>query len=128
MIIGIGTDILQKIRIKKIFDKYGNKFIDKVLTQKEKIEFTKRENRKRKIAFLSNNFASKEAASKVLQTGLKSGITLKSIEVLRGENGAPLLSLKGKAQKKALSLGCKNLFITISDTEDHSIAFVVGES
>lgn len=128
MIIGIGTDILQKKRIKKIFDKYGNKFIDKVLTQKEKIEFTKRENRKRKIAFLSNNFASKEAASKVLQTGLKSGITLKSIEVLRGENGAPLLSLKGKAQKKALSLGCKNLFITISDTEDHSIAFVVGES
>ncbi|MFL2706068.1 MAG: holo-ACP synthase [Gammaproteobacteria bacterium] len=128
MIIGIGTDIIQKARVKEIFDKYGNKFIDKVLTQKEKIEFKKRDNRKRKIDFLSNNFASKEAASKVLQTGLKNGITLKNIEVLRGENGAPLLSLKGKAQKKALSLGCKNFFITISDTEEHSIAFVVGES
>ncbi len=128
MIIGIGTDILQKARVKKLFNKYGNKFIDKVLTHTEKIEFTKRKNRKRKIAFLSNNFASKEAASKVLQTGLKNGITLKNIEVLRGENGAPLLSLKGKAKKKALSLGCKNFFITISDSEDHSIAFVVGES
>ena len=128
MIIGIGTDILQKVRVKEIFDKYGNKFIDKVLTQKEKSEFKTRKNRKRKIAFLSNNFASKEATSKVLQTGLQKGITLKNIEVLRGEDGAPLLSLNGKAKKKALSLGCKNLFITISDTEEHSIANVVGES
>ena len=52
MIIGIGTDIIQKARVKEIFDKYGNKFIDKVLTQKEKIEFKKRDNRKRKIDFL----------------------------------------------------------------------------
>ena len=98
MIIGIGTDILQKVRVKEIFDKYGNKFIDKVLTQKEKNEFKTRKNRKRKIAFLSNNFASKEATSKVLQTGLQKGITLKDIEVLRGEDGAPLLSLNGKAK------------------------------
>ena len=50
MIIGIGTDILQKVRVKEIFDKYGNKFIDKVLTQKEKSEFKTRKNRKRNFS------------------------------------------------------------------------------
>ena len=42
-IIGLGTDIVNINRIKKIYSKYGNNFLDKILTKSEK-DFNKKKN------------------------------------------------------------------------------------
>ena len=83
--------------------------------------------KKKKVSFLSNNFACKEAVSKALGTGFSEGITLKNIEVLRESGGNPYLQLLGKAKKKAEECGFKNFTLSISDTKDHSLALVIGE-
>ena len=61
MIKGVGTDLVEKVRIRKVISRFGNKFIDKVLTENEKVEYLRYKGKEKKISFLSNNFASKEA-------------------------------------------------------------------
>ena len=127
MINGIGADLIEKERIKYLFLKYGDRFVDKILTKTERKEFDGRKGQEKKISFLSNTFACKEAVSKALETGFSSGITLKNIEVLRKDSGSPYLNLIGKAEKQALERKCLNFKLSISDTKYHSLAFVIGE-
>ena len=127
MIKGIGTDLLEKKRVEKSISKFGDKFIKKVLTEKEQQEYQTKKTSDKKVSFLSNNFACKEAVAKALGTGFSEGITLRNIEVLRESGGNPCLQLKGKAKKKALECGFKNFTLSISDTTDHSLALVIGE-
>ena len=127
MIKGIGTDLLEKSRVEKSISKFGDKFIKKVLTEKEQQEYRTKKTSEKKVSFLSNNFACKEAVSKALGTGFSEGITLKSIEVLRERTGNPYLQLLGKAKKKAEEGGFENFTLSISDTKDHSLALVIGE-
>ena len=127
MIKGIGTDLIEKRRVEKSISKFGDKFIKKVLTEKEQQEYQAKKTSEKKVSFLSNNFACKEAVSKALGTGFSEGITLKNIEVLRESRGNPYLQLLGKAKKKAEEGGFKNFTLSISDTKDHSLALVIGE-
>ncbi|SVD88910.1 uncharacterized protein METZ01_LOCUS441764 [marine metagenome] len=90
-------------------------------------EFQRRKGQEKKVSFLSNNFASKEALAKALGTGFSLGIGFKNIEVLRRENGSPYLILSGKTAKKARAQKCHNFELSIADTKDYSLAFVVGE-
>lgn len=127
MIRGIGSDIVEKERVEHLFTKYGYRFVNKLLCSNEKIELNERMNLDKKISYLSNNFASKEATSKALGTGFTQGITLKNIEITRNDSGAPCLTLTGKAEQKAEELGLENFFLSISDTSNLSSAIVVGE-
>ena len=104
MIKGIGTDLIEKRRVEKSISKFGDKFIKKVLTEKEQQEYQTKKTSEKKVSFLSNNFACKEAVAKALGTGFSEGITLKNIEVLRERGGNPYLQLLGKAKKKAEEL------------------------
>ena len=81
MIRGIGTDLLDKKRIENLFLLYGEKFINKILSEREKEELQQKKNQDRQISYLSNNFACKEAVSKVLGTGFSLGVGFKNIEV-----------------------------------------------
>ena len=127
MIKGIGTDLIEKRRVEKSISKFGNKFIKKVLTEKEQQEYQTKKTTEKKVSFLSNTFACKEAVCKALGTGFSEGITLKNIEVLREASGNPYLKLLGKAKKKAEECGFENFTLSISDTKDHSLALVIGE-
>ena len=127
MIKGIGTDLVEKRRIKNALSKFGDKFIEKVFTEKEKKEYRSKASLHKKISFISNNFACKEAASKALGTGFTKGVSLKSIEVLREGNGSPYLNLLGAAKKRADKNGYEFFKLSISDTKDHSLAVVIGE-
>ena len=80
-----------------------------------------------KIRYLSNNFAGKEALSKVLGLGISEGISLKEIEILRNSKGKPYINLLGRTKEIAMSLNIQKLMISITDTQDISTAFVIGE-
>ena len=67
MIRGLGIDLVENSRIKKIYDSYGYRFVKRILDNNEIKEFNISEN---KISFLAKRFASKEALSKSLGLGL----------------------------------------------------------
>ena len=126
MIKGIGVDLIDKSRINAVYSKHGSRFENKILSLEELNELSTKSGLK-KISYLSNNFACKEAVSKALETGFSSGITLKNIEILRKDNGSPYLNLNGTAKKQALKRKCLNFKLSISDTKNYSLAFVIGE-
>ena len=126
MVYSIGTDLLEKTRVEKILRRFKTKFISKVLTTKEIDFYDSLDCSKKKVDFLSNNFAAKEAVSKVLGTGFSLGVTLKSIEIIRNLNGSPLVVLKNEAKNIAKCKGIKEVLISISDTKEQSMAFALG--
>ena len=126
MVYSIGTDLLEKTRVEKILRRFKTKFISKVLPTKEIDFYDSLDCSKKKVDFLSNNFAAKEAVSKVLGTGFSLGVTLKSIEIIRNLNGSPLVVLKNEAKNIAKSKGIKEILISISDTKEQSMAFALG--
>jgi holo-[acyl-carrier protein] synthase len=127
MIKGIGIDSVDQDRISKIFIKYGKRFQDRILGPREKRDFEKKINQIQKIRYLSNNFACKEAFSKVLGLGFSKGVAIKEIEILRNDNGKPYIHLTGNTQKISNKLNIQNINVSITDTKDLSTAFVTGE-
>ena len=127
MIKGIGVDLIDKSRINAIYLKHGKRFEDKIFSSQELEELSLKSQRK-KISYLSNNFACKEACSKVLGTGFRSGIRFKDIEVLRDVGGSPFINLYGGASVIANELNITKIHVLITDSKDMSLAFVVGES
>jgi|TARA_B110000003_G_scaffold79915_1_gene81470 holo-[acyl-carrier protein] synthase len=127
MIQGIGIDSVDKIRVSEIFSKYGERFQEKILSHDERKEIVMKLTDSSKIRYLSNNFAGKEALSKVLGLGISEGISLKEIEILRNSKGKPYINLLGRTKEIAMSLNIQKLMISITDTQDISTAFVIGE-
>lgn len=88
MIIGIGVDIVELDRIREIISS-NPKFIDRVLTDKEKEVFDKL-GEKRQAEYLGGRFACKEAFSKAYGTGIGK-LQLQDIEILNEKNGRPIV-------------------------------------
>ncbi|MEO0275496.1 MAG: holo-ACP synthase [candidate division WOR-3 bacterium] len=114
----IGIDIVNIDRIKKLYEKYGERFLKKVFTDEE-IKYSLE--RKNFINHLAGRFAAKEAFLKAIGTGLSKGISLKDVEVRR-EKGAPYLNLYGKAKEM---LGNKKVEISITHDKDYSICVCI---
>ena len=127
MIKGIGIDLVDKSRISEIYSKHGRRFENKILSKHELKELSSKSNSK-KIAYLSNNFACKEAFSKALGKGFSNGVKFKDIEVLRNADGAPFIRLYGEASVLANLLKINNIHVSVTDSKKSSIAFVIGES
>lgn len=124
MIIGIGTDIVEKQRVSKAV-KNSEYFCRKVYSPKERQLIKERKN---PAGLLAMNFAGKEAVSKAFGTGIRSDIRLCDIEILRDELGAPYVILHGGAKKYARERGIEKIHISLSDTrEEYAVAYVIAE-
>lgn len=121
MIIGIGSDI---VKIARIYDACKNeRFLNEYFGEDEK-EFLR--SKKNMAPSAANNFAAKEAFSKALGTGVR-GFSIREVEVLRDELGKPYINLCGKAKCICDELGVKKIHVTLSNTDDDAVAFVVLE-
>ena len=70
MIYGIGLDLIEIERIENVYNKQKQKFVERILSKEEQIKFNSFSQQKRKIEYLAGRFATKEAFSKALGTGL----------------------------------------------------------
>ena len=93
-ILGIGTDIVENLRIKKIIK--NKKFINRIFTKNE-IEKSKKINNK--ANYFSKKFSAKEAFVKSLGTGIIKGINFKDITISNNLNGKPKIILNSKLKK-----------------------------
>ena len=128
MIIGIGTDILDLTRIKKILNKYDKKFVDRIFGKNE----IKNIQSKINISdnYFAKRFAAKEATWKALSPTRGEGIFFNEIETLNDMNGKPYLFFSGKTkkyiEKREKTSNAKLIFdISLSDNHPYVVAFVV---
>tara|TARA_A100001011_G_C14321335_1_gene850853 strand:- start:5095 stop:5475 length:381 start_codon:yes stop_codon:yes gene_type:complete len=109
MVILQGIDLLKIERIKKIYLNYSDRFLEKILTNREIKQIKNHRQIYNKIA---SKFSAKEAASKALGTGISNGITFKDFEILNESNGSPKLKFYGVAKTKLKNLSSSSISIT----------------
>ena len=119
-IFGVGIDIVEVERIKKIHQKYGEKFARKILSNNELKNFLKDKN---KIHFLAKRFAAKEAVGKALGVGIKNGSILKNIEIKNDINGKPVVNINDI--EKLNMTEKKEIHISLSDEKKFAVANAV---
>ena len=125
MIIGMGVDIAEVERIQGAIERYGEVFLRRIYTRKER-EYC--EQFKNKYERYAGRFAAKEAAMKALGTGWRRGVRWVDLEVVREAGGRPTLELGGEAEKIAKQLGVKNIALSITHTAAQALAQVIFES
>ena len=122
-----GVDIVDIRRVKTLYERFGSRFINKILSAKE-INYLKKSSNETFSRKISNAFATKEAASKALGTGFSQGIIMRNIELRNDELGKPYIRLNGPAKTKADLLKGSNknkIFVTsISNEKNYVFASV----
>lgn len=123
MIIGLGVDLVKVDRIKEIVDRWNNRFLERVFTAVE-LEYCW--SKSLAPQHLAARFAAKEAALKMLGTGLK-GLNWHQFEVENDPGGKPVLKLYGRARELARKKGIKAIHLSISHEREYALAQVIGE-
>ena len=125
MIYGIGTDLVDIDRIKKI--KSLSAFAKKILGNHELKKYqqlTEGYNQ----SYLGKQIASKEAFVKALGTGFKKPIYPRDIQILRNSFGQPEVLLSDAAKTYVEDLGITKTHVSLADENNHLIAFAVLET
>jgi holo-[acyl-carrier protein] synthase len=115
-IFGVGTDIININRLKKILKNNGDRFKKKIFSINE-IKYC--ENKKNPVSFYAKRFAAKEAFSKALGTGIRKEIKFKDIQISNDLYGKPYINLKGGTEKYfKKKIKSKKYFIYLSLSDD----------
>jgi len=120
MIIGLGTDVCEIARVARYLERYGERFTRRCFTDREIAYCGHYVNGAEQYAA---RIAAKEAASKALGTGWRSGVHWKCFEVDSLPSGKPFLRIHGRAAELASQMGLKHTNISL--THDAGIAFAV---
>lgn len=125
MIVGIGTDIIEVVRMHTSLERHGETFAKRILHPEELSQF---QQVTKKDQFLAKRFAVKEAASKALGTGFAEGVSWQHIYLRHDALGKPLLHFEGEAERLAVSMGVTRKHVSVSDEKAYAVAFVLLES
>ena len=122
-ILGIGVDIINNNRIRALINK--KKFVNRIFGKNE-LKISKSINNK--TSYFSKRFAAKEALVKSIGTGFRNNINFKDIEILNDKIGKPYFNKSKKIDNiiyKKFKVKNYNLFLSISDEKNYSIAFTI---
>jgi holo-[acyl-carrier protein] synthase len=117
--VAVGIDIIEIARIRRTHADFGDRFLRRVYTERERERYGSR------ISELAARFAAKEATSKALGTGIR-GIRWREMEVLSNRRGKPVLILHGSAAERAAALGLVDFDVSLTHSRTDAMAIVVG--
>ncbi len=123
MVIGIGCDLVSHSFTRELGWQDDPHVLKRVFTLREIEQYEV----SKSVGFLAGRFAVKEAVLKSINKGMEDGISLLDIEVLRQENGQAEIEVMGKVKEIANTLGIKNWLVTISHSEDITVAIVLAQ-
>lgn len=118
---GIGIDLVEVERIRQSFTKFGERFKNRIFSKEEQ-NFCELQNKK--YLSYAARFASKEAFSKALGTGLRGKISWREIVVIDTENTRPQLEISGCAKRL---LENRKVHLSITHTDEYASAVVIIE-
>ncbi len=125
MIFGIGTDIVEYARIEAMWQRYGQRLAERLLSEHELPEFHAHAHPAR---FLAKRFAAKEAFAKATGSGLRHPVSLSRISVTHDGLGKPVLQFDAELRTYLAQAGIGGHHLSISDERATIVAFVVLET
>jgi holo-[acyl-carrier protein] synthase len=124
MILGIGTDIVDVARVQRLLEKWGDRFLNKILTTDEKEYCLSHRN---PAQYVAARFAAKEATAKCFGHGIGARMEWKHIELRRRESGQPYIQFSEHALKTFCKLEC-DVYVSVSHTREYATATTIVES
>jgi holo-[acyl-carrier protein] synthase len=122
-VLGIGTDIVECLRIAQMIDRHGELFINRVYTTGE-IEYCR--SRKQATQHFAGRWAAKEAILKAIGTGWANGICWTDLEVRNDPGGQPKVLVRGGAKEAALRRGIGDILVSISHCRTYATAYALA--
>jgi len=124
MIVGIGVDIVDVLRVQGLLSRYKERFMQRVFTEAES-RYAR--DSVRTAERLAGRFAVKEAVLKAFGTGKSNGILWRDVETVRGPRGEPKVNLYGMAHKYLTNIEGESIHVSISHDGGKAVAFVIIE-
>lgn len=124
MILGLGIDLIEVPRIQASFEKFGERFLQRILRPGE-IAYCL--SHKHPGPHLAARFAAKEAVSKAFGTGIGAQLGWQDIEVCRRESGEPYLVLHDGGQALFAARRATAILLSLSHTANHATAVAILE-
>ncbi len=122
MIFGIGIDVLELERIERVYRKYGQHFVERLLLPAERLQF---ERTARPVRFLAMRFAAKEAIVKAMGTGFAHGMWIRDVGVVQNHWGRPEVVYSERGRRVCGSLGVGEGHVTLTDEAGLVVAVAV---
>ena len=128
MIFGVGTDLVLVARLRTLHERHGLRAEEKMLSAGERNDLSRISGNPNADLgrFLAKRFAAKEAFGKAMGTGIRAPLTLPAIGVAHDELGKPCFHFSPELEDLMAE---KRLYahLSISDEQEHALAFVVVE-
>jgi holo-[acyl-carrier protein] synthase len=124
-IYGIGTDIVECLRIAQMIERHGELFITRVYTEHE-VEYC--QSRKQATQHFAGRWAAKEAVLKALGTGWRRGISWRDVEIRNERSGSPTVALRGGARDYMEQQKISQVLVSISHCRTHATAYAIAVS
>ncbi len=125
MILGTGIDIIEVGRIRASYERFGERFLNRILRPAE-IAYSL--SHRSPAPFLAARFAAKEAISKAFGTGIGAQLGWQDMEVGRKESGEPFVILHEAGKRLLEDRGGRIVHLSLSHTEQHVTAMAILES
>ncbi len=125
MIKGIGIDLVKNSRVELMYEKHKESFAQKILSEEELVQY---KNTESKVTFLSKRFASKEAFSKAIGTGLyRDGLYPSHLTINHDDLGKPIFLIDDTVLNFLSKANAKSIYLSITDTDEITAAVVIIE-
>ena len=124
MVLGTGIDIIEVERIRSSFEKFGERFVNRILRPAE-IAYCLRH--RDPGPFLAARFAAKEAISKSFGTGIGAQLGWQDMEVGRKESGEPFVILHDGGTLLLAERKARIVHLTLSHTRHYAAAMAILE-
>jgi holo-[acyl-carrier protein] synthase len=126
MILGLGSDLIDIRRIEQVIERFGDRFLDRIFTDVERVKCDRRANR---AASYARRFAAKEACAKALGTGFRHGVFWRDLGVINLPSGQPTMRLTGGALRRLAEITpagmMARLDVTLTDEPPIAQAVVI---
>lgn len=124
MILGTGIDLVEVERISSSMEKFGERFLKRILLPDE---ITYCLSHKIPGPFVAARFAAKEAVSKAFGTGIGAQLSWQDMEVRKHGSGEPFIVMHGKGAELLKSRNGRIVHVSISHTQKHATAVAILE-
>lgn len=121
-VIGIGTEIVECVRIAKMIETHGEQFLSRVYSPDE-IDFCAQ--KPNATQHFSTHWAAKEAVMKALQCR-NQGVRWTDVEIESSLRAGPGVVLGGAAQNWSEQLGIVRIHLSVGACRTHATAYVIA--
>jgi len=122
-IVGVGTDIVECLRIGRMIEQHGELFLNRVFTERE-VRYC--QSRKRTTEHFAGRWAAKEAVLKSIGVGWRRGLSWTDVEVRNEGGGRPQVLLCGAAKELAVSRRVGDVLLSIAHCRAYAVAYALA--